>query len=323
MSVILHLLYLYGNLPVSQFLHSLYYNKPKIMILNLTQGICENEQYNAFKFPGGELHIKFTETTQKMLPRQDTVSLYTKIKSSDDLILLALTADILKKDWPELKIILWMPYIPYQQADRNFGKGECFSLYTITNFINAMNFSKVCVFDAHSDVSAALLNKVVVEDNSDFITNSIDQLVKNDQSLDLTIVSPDAGAYKKIFKLCEKIGFKGSIECANKYRDTKDGEFEIRISREDFEGKDVLIVDDICMGGRTFVELAELLIEKNVGKLYLAVSHGIFSAGFTRLSKYFTKVFTTNSWTSDAIILQQIQISEMREGFEVGVYNLY
>ena len=52
---------------------------------------------------------------------------------------------------------------------------------------------------------------------------------------------------------------------------------------DDLGGKDGVIVDDLCDGGGTFNGLAKKLKEKNVGKLYLIVSHGIFSNGFANL----------------------------------------
>ena len=67
--------------------------------------------------------------------------------------------------------------------------------------------------------------------------------------------------------------------------------------------KDVVIVDDICDGGATFINIAKEVKNqyKNVdkhcqGKIYLIVTHGIFSKGFKELSKYFDGVYCTNSY---------------------------
>jgi ribose-phosphate pyrophosphokinase len=57
-----------------------------------------------------------------------------------------------------------------------------------------------------------------------------------------------------------------------------------------------VIVDDICDGGRTFIELAKVIIAQNQeAKIYLVVTHGIFSAGFSELTNYFDGIYTTNS----------------------------
>ena len=61
------------------------------------------------------------------------------------------------------------------------------------------------------------------------------------------------------------------------------------------DGKDAIIVDDICDGGKTFIELAKVLKQKNVGKIYLVITHGIFSQGFEGLASYVSGIYTTNS----------------------------
>ena len=68
---------------------------------------------------------------------------------------------------------------------------------------------------------------------------------------------------------------------------------------EYIKGKVCLVVDDICDGGRTFVELGDRLNEAKSHSNYLFVSHGIFSAGFDELKRYYAGIGTTNSfWES-------------------------
>lgn len=276
----------------------------KPVLLNLLPGIVETNQYKAWKFPGGELHVKLKEEFMQVLTNSSKdLVITTRMNCSDDLIFLCIIVDTISKTWIN-EIHVMMPYALYQQADRDFGEGECFSLKTITNILNSLPVVSYTIFDAHSDVSPALLKGCKVIDNSEFVKAVINMIsAREGQGTDgyypedqLVILSPDAGAYKKIFKLADKIGWKGRIETANKYRDTKNGEISgLRLSQEDFQGRDILIIDDICIGGRTFIALAEELYKRNAGSIYLAVSHGIFSNGLLELGRYFTNIFTTNS----------------------------
>ncbi|RYG43677.1 MAG: ribose-phosphate pyrophosphokinase, partial [Chitinophagaceae bacterium] len=62
----------------------------------------------------------------------------------------------------------------------------------------------------------------------------------------------------------------------------------------------------------TFIGLADALREKGAGKLYLAISHGIFSKGFESLTKVFETVFTTNSFrdiSGPGVVQLPIQLS--------------
>jgi ribose-phosphate pyrophosphokinase len=214
--------------------------------------------------------------------------------------------------------------MPYQQADKDFGIDECFSLKTIANLINSMDFETVFIFDAHSDVSPALIDNCYVYDNSAFISKVIDLIyqyryhqVMNSFMLpdspdyvkkmlgydtgsfynELAILATDAGSYKKIFKLCEKLNFKGEIITCSKSRNHDTGEITTVVPEFD-EKKTVLIIDDIALGSRTFLNIRKEL--KN-GNVFLAVSHGIFNENIDKLETEFTKVFTTNSRRDDSV----------------------
>ena len=62
-----------------------------------------------------------------------------------------------------------------------------------------------------------------------------------------------------------------------------------------FKTKNVLIIDDICDGGGTFLGIADKLKAYKLD-LHLYVTHGIFSQGFEKLKKSFKSIFTTDSF---------------------------
>lgn len=290
------------------------------MRIDLTKGITETEQYKAWKFPGGEIHVQLKQSIDCDYQGANVFDIYARLNTSEDIMFLLIFTDTLKKDYRDSKINLFLPYMPYQQADRNFGKNECFSLKTMCNIINSMNYNTVTLFDPHSDVSPALLNNCEVQDNSEFIRTVINNIywseyyrIMSSASIndtkkevgysidsfynDIIIVSPDASAYKKIFKLCEKIGFTGQIETCSKSRNHKTGELTLKIPEFD-SNKLVLIVDDIALGSRTFFNIRKGL--KNE-KVYLAVSHGVFNENIDLLQTNFIKVYTTNTIRDERI----------------------
>ena len=275
------------------------------MIIDLTKGLGKYEQYEAFKFLGGEVHVKLNMEALAQLTLKDIrndIIIRVKLNSSDDIILLLLVLGTLKKDADKDNIFyntisVEIPYMAYQQADRDFGIGESFSLDTICALLRSMDVKTYTVFDQHSPITAALLRAKIV-DNSEFIKVVLNQLRRISPKLEetLCILSPDAGAYKKIGDLIEKIGWKGEVVAANKHRQINTGNIDkLDLSIDNFQGKDVLIIDDICMKGGTFIGLGEKLKEKGAGKCFLAVSHMISKSPNLDLWRYFKKVFTTNS----------------------------
>ena len=65
------------------------------------------------------------------------------------------------------------------------------------------------------------------------------------------------------------------------------------LSRKD---KKVLIVDDICDGGRTFIELAKVLRAKGAETVDLYTTHGIYSKGTKVLAPYINNIISTDSF---------------------------
>lgn len=228
-----------------------------------------NEYVELRKFAGGECHVRFAET----LKGTDQVRLNIRLNTSDDFMTLCLAVDALRR--MEVKHIeAFVPYVPYARQDRVMVPGEPLSIRVFAQLLNSLNLDKVIVFDPHSDVSPALIDRCEIVSNYAMIGSIIQEL----NLTDYVLVSPDLGAYKKVDKLGQNLGYRGEIATGLKIRDLATGQI-IRsdVNVEDLNGKTCLVVDDICDGGRTFIELAETLKRKGAGRLFLMISHGIFS----------------------------------------------
>lgn len=252
-----------------------------------------NEQVKLSRFAGGENHVKFLVDFNP----DDKVKINTRLNSADDIMNLCLAVDALRNMFVK-HIEVFIPYIPYARQDRVMVPGEPLSVKVFAGILNALNLNKVTVFDAHSDVSPALINKCVNIPNHEMVKH-----FKKEFGLsDFLLVSPDLGAYKKIDKLAAKIEYKNEIITGIKIRDLATGQIvKSDVNASDLGGKACVIVDDICDGGRTFIELASALKAKNCGKLYFICSHGIFSHdALTRLKEAgFTQVGSSNSIRND------------------------
>jgi hypothetical protein len=113
-------------------------------------------EYQKFSFPSGcEPHIKIIE--KSWMIGNNEVIITTRIKSSDDLMILLLATDALKRlGFTYIK--LFIPYLPFARQDRVMVGGEPLSIKVIANIINSQEYTKVAVYDAHSEVSLALIN---------------------------------------------------------------------------------------------------------------------------------------------------------------------
>ncbi|WP_406825953.1 ribose-phosphate diphosphokinase [Pedobacter sp. KACC 23697] len=242
-------------------------------------------EYKSFLFAGGEPHIKISDHFDVGLP----VTITHRINSFNDLGMICMAVDALKRMGVK-EINLFIPYFPAARQDRVMIPGEPLSAKVYADMINAMALASVTIFDPHSEVTPALLNNCVTISNHEFIKQVIAKIGN-----EVKLISPDGGALKKIYKVSEFLGGTEVVECS-KSRDVKTGKLSgFKVYSDDLAGADCLIVDDICDGGGTFIGLAEALKDKNAGKLYLAISHGIFSKGFEVFDQYFEQIFTTDS----------------------------
>lgn len=204
-------------------------------------------------------------------------------------MLLAMANDALKRQF-NVPILLRCPYFPYARQDRVCNEGEALSVRVMADMINAMNFARVEIWDAHSDVTTAVLNNCVNVTALPF--------VRKITRAGMFLVSPDAGALKKTMKIGSELNLP--VLRADKTRDSATGLISGTVLHDDpnahRSNRDFLIVDDICDGGRTFISLANVCHQHTTGKIMLYVTHGIFSYGLDVFDGIIDEIYTANPW---------------------------
>ena len=285
-------------------------------VLNLTNETSSDIKFEVSKFPDGQQQVKILSNIRELLPgiylsNFVNIQIKTRLNNFQDLELLICTVKSLKgleQVGLTFKIHLYTPYFLGSRSDRKFEEGSNNYLKdVICPIINSLNFESVTVIDSHSDVLEACLNNFKKVDNLNLINYSLSHYThgiysdktSTERTLDkFILISPDAGANKKIFKVAEQIGYTGEIITCSKSRDEQGKITHVVVPIKYEETKDVVIIDDICDGGATFNNIAAALNDAgHQGKKYLIITHGIFSKGFSELSKYFDGIYCTNSYS--------------------------
>ena len=252
---------------------------------------AESVAPSGFVFPGGEVHVSLPDFDSE---GARAVRISALLKSSDDAIRLLMLTDALRRRIGQAPIHLVIPYVPYARQDRVCNPGEAHGAKVFCDLINRQGYASVSILDPHSDVVTALLDRVSVQDASGPLSRVLD---RPEFEEGVTFIAPDAGAQKRVYALARKLGV-GRIVCADKVRDIKTGDIKSVVLRDELPGGPLLVVDDICDGGRTFIELANAIPDKS--QLYLYVSHGIFSKGVDVLAGHYAKIFTVFDWTDSS-----------------------
>ena len=191
--------------------------------------------------------------------------------------------------------ILYLPYIPHARQDRIKNESDTFTLKYFAEIINSLGFERVIVLDPHSNVSAALIDKIFVENPQKYIKEVINNIGKKHNFADIILFFPDNGSAKRYADM-SSFPYAFGI----KKRDWQTGQIQglyVIDNGIDLKEKTVLIVDDICSRGGTFYHSAKKLKELGVGDIYLYVTHceNTILEGEIFTSGLIERVFTTNS----------------------------
>ena len=242
-----------------------------------------------FRFPVGELQVSVENR-----PPQSVDIAFT-FQKNEEIIELLLFVDAAIRQGHTLGTLL-LPYVPFSRQDRCNAPGEAFSLAVFAKLINSLGFRQVLIHDPHSDVTPALIDRCTVIEQAKLLY----PLIRGHATNPFYLVSPDAGAIKKTYKLAQELDdarCRGVIE-AGKIRDTNTGAISGTVVHADYLSGiyDYYVVDDICDGGRTFIELAKVLKEKGAVRIHLVVTHGFFTKGREVLEDLFTSIHAVHNY---------------------------
>ena len=233
--------------------------------------------YKVISFPDGEKHLQVD-----VLDRKDSVRIVSRITCSDDLFLLMQLSDILNRQCVVVEE-MFIPYLMTMRCDRLFSFEQPFSLGIVANVINSFKAKIVRIVEPHSYASLRLIERSYPK--------WVDYKIEDD----FVNCLPDKGSVDRY----NSSRYSVSPIICSKVRDVNTGNLSgFRI--EDFggykEGDSIVVVDDLCDGGGTFVGIAEELRKLKPSKLTLAVVHAIQKHGIERVANVYDKVIISNSY---------------------------
>jgi ribose-phosphate pyrophosphokinase len=180
---------------------------------------------------------------------------------------------------------LHMPYLPYGRQDKEISNDATFALKSLCRILGDLYLTKITTLDAHSKKANNYLHNFENIHPSLQLAKAIELGLDEDDDPDNNALAfPDDGAcvrYAPHFKHLKE----ESIITGDKVRNQTTGYIEKYDFEGNPEGKNVLIIDDICDGGMTFIILAKSLLEAGSKSVNLYVTHGIFSKGLKPLKE--------------------------------------
>ncbi len=240
--------------------------------------------FKTFTFPDGQPHFQL-ETYERDFA---AVTVEVGIRNPTDLFTTLLCAEVLRQHGYS-EVNLDIRYLLGARMDRAIDTLSPFTLSTVARLLNGAGFSRVRILDVHSEVATRLIRNSV---------NVLPVAVVNQVLTVLmptSFVIPDKGAEARGAEFYKRTPFPLNIVYGQKHRDMATGALSgFSIQNPTYVGSSALIVDDICDGGGTFVGLAKELRVAGAQKVYLYVTHGIFSKRLPL--EGIDRVFTTDSY---------------------------
>jgi ribose-phosphate pyrophosphokinase len=230
-------------------------------------------------FPDGQPHVHLNWEGMVF----DKMEIHCSIRNPMELFQLGMVYDVIRYNgYPDVKVFVY--WLFGARMDRRIDETQPNTFELVKQFLpRSLPPCNLFILDLH--------NTSVFPDAREIPLNSLVQLVTLDFGPS-DIYFPDSGAKKRYAAL-----FAGeNILSGKKVRNPADGKLSgFELDSGERKSDNVLIWDDICDGGGTFLGQLNVLKALGYTKIGLYTTHGIYSKGIEVL-KDFDAIYTTSSY---------------------------
>lgn len=218
------------------------------------------------EFSDGEFQPSFEETVRG----QDVFIVQSTIPPSDNLFELLLMIDAAKRASAR-KIIAVIPYLGFARQDRKDKPRVAIGAKLVANMLEAAGVNRVITMDLHADQIQGFFEVPV--DHLFASTIFFPEIKKLDNG-NLIMAAPDAGGTKRANSYAKKLDI--GLAICHKHRKRPNEIAEMTVIG-DVEGKDVILVDDMCDTAGTLTTAANLFMEKGAKSVRAFCTHAVLS----------------------------------------------
>ena len=256
-------------------------------------------------FPAGERYVRLCHKAEYI---NDKIEIVVNNSNSDTLVDILLVIDILNRNLIGASITLDFTYLPYSRQDKIHDNGESLSLSVFLKllidkcaYIKVLDMHNISWAENRTIEERLMMEKFIIKEIR--YDNFINVLDKN-RPMSNKIFDPETTKVLCIDKGSVQRSSDAAkifnLEILDNLKKTRHSDRSITYDTSelviDKNVKKIVIFDDICDGGRSFIEIAKILKEKKETiKLVLCVTHGIFSQGLAELKKYFKEIYVDDN----------------------------
>jgi ribose-phosphate pyrophosphokinase len=219
------------------------------------------------EFSDGEFQPSFEETVRG----QDIFIIQSTMPPADNLLELLLMVDAAKRASAR-KIIAVIPYFGLARQDRKDKPRVAIGAKLVANMLHAAGVNRLITMDLHADQIQGFFEFPV--DHLYASTLFFPEVEKFVNAGDVVMAAPDVGGAKRANSYAKKLD-TGLALCHKQRK--KANEISEMTVIGDVEGKDVILVDDMCDTAGTLTKAADLFIEKGAKSVRAFCTHAVLS----------------------------------------------
>ena len=227
---------------------------------------CVSGNLNIQRFSDGEISPNYLESV-----RGDYIFIVQSTNPpAENLMELLLMIDAAKRA-SAYKVIAVLPYYGYARQDRKDRPRVAIGSKLVANMLTAAGADRIITMDLHAPQIQGYFDIPVdhLDSHAVFIPY-VEQL----QLKNLTFAAPDVGATNRIREIASY--FNAEMVICDKHR-KRANEIGSMTLIGDVEGRDVVIIDDICDTGGTLAKCASLIKERGANSVRAMITHPLLS----------------------------------------------
>jgi len=255
------------------------------------------------RFSDGEFQPSIEETVRGM----DVIIVQSTFPPSDNLMELLLLIDAAKRASAK-RIVAVIPYFGLARQDRKDKPRVAIGAKLVANLLTAAGVDRVITMDLHAEQIQGFFEVPV---DHLYASTIFVPYLKSQNIPDLLIAAPDTGGTKRANAYAKLLGSDLAI-CYKQRKVANQVESMTVIG--DVQGKNVVIVDDMCDTAGTLCKAAEVMIQNGALSVRAICTHPVFSGqAYERIQ---------DSVLEEMIVTNSIPLKEDRPQEKVKVLSV-
>ena len=234
----------------------------------------------------------------------------TSFPANDNLMELLIMLDALRRSSARRKTAV-IPYFGYARQDRKSSPRTPISAKLVANLITEAGADRVLTLDLHAGQIQGFFDIPV--DNLFAAPLFAADIRTRFDGRDYMIVSPDVGGVVRARALATRLNVDLAI--IDKRRE-RAGVSEVMNVIGDVQGRDCILVDDICDSGGTLCNAADALIRDGAKSVSVYVTHGVLSGG--AVARMAASPIETTVITDSIAATEAVRVSQKMRQLTIG-----